>query len=68
MENIIYSLKNVKKTFKSERETTHALDGITFDINAGEVVIILGPSGSGKSTMLNVLSGIDTPTSRENTI
>lgn len=61
--NIVYSLKNVKKTYLSGSEKTHALDGISFDITKGEVVVILGPSGSGKSTMLNVLSGIDIPTS-----
>ena len=61
--NIVYSLKNVKKTYLSGIEKTHALDGISFDITKGEVVVILGPSGSGKSTMLNVLSGIDIPTS-----
>ncbi len=63
MSEIIYSLKNVKKTFKTGNSITHALDGVSFDIQKGEVVVILGPSGSGKSTMLNVLSGIDTPTS-----
>lgn len=63
MEDIVYSLKNVKKTFKSAGETTHALDGISFEIKRSDVVVILGPSGSGKSTMLNVLSGIDIPTS-----
>lgn len=61
--NIVYSLKNVNKTYLSGSEKTHALDGISFDITKGEVVVILGPSGSGKSTMLNVLSGIDIPTS-----
>lgn len=63
MDNIIYSLKKVKKTYKTGSGITHALDGISFDIVKGEVIIILGPSGSGKSTMLNVLSGIDKPTS-----
>lgn len=63
LEEIVYSLKDVKKIFKSSSEITHALDGITFDIKKGEIVVILGPSGSGKSTMLNVLSGIDIPTS-----
>lgn len=63
MSEIVYSLKNVKKVFKTGNTTTHALDGVSFDIQKGEVIVILGPSGSGKSTMLNVLSGIDTPTS-----
>ncbi len=63
MNEVIYSLKNVKKIYKSAGETTHALDNVSFDILNGEIVVILGPSGSGKSTMLNVLSGIDNPTS-----
>jgi len=63
MSDVIYSLKNVKKIFKTGSTSTHALDGVSFDIKKGEVVVILGPSGSGKSTMLNVLSGIDIPTS-----
>lgn len=63
MEKIIYSLQDVRKTFKSAGEETHALDGVSFEIEDGEAVVILGPSGSGKSTMLNVLSGIDIPTS-----
>lgn len=46
--NIVYSLKNVKKIFSSGSEKTHALDGVTFDITKGEVVVILGPSGSRK--------------------
>lgn len=63
LRKVIYTLKNVMKTYQSFNETTHALDGVSFEIYDGEVVVILGPSGSGKSTMLNVLSGIDNPTS-----
>lgn len=63
LNNIVYSLKNVKKIYTSGAGMTHALDGVSFDIQKGEVVVILGPSGSGKSTMLNILSGIDIPTS-----
>jgi len=63
LKEIIYSLENVKKIFKSAAGDTYALDGVSFDILKGDVVVILGPSGSGKSTMLNMLSGIDIPTS-----
>lgn len=55
----IYELKHVTKCYGE----THAVDDISFTIAKGEIVVILGPSGSGKSTMLNILSGIDQPTS-----
>ena len=65
MGKIIYSLKKAVKTFKSASGITHAIDDISFDIEEGNIVVILGPSGSGKSTLLNVLSGIDILTSGE---
>ncbi|MDR1559083.1 MAG: ABC transporter ATP-binding protein [Clostridiales bacterium] len=43
--------------------TVHALQGISFEIFKGEFLVILGPSGSGKSTILNIIGGIDQPTS-----
>lgn len=62
---MIYSLKNVTKTYKNYDNITEALDKINLDIKEGEIVVILGPSGSGKSTMLNVMSGIDQISSGE---
>ena len=59
---MLYELKNVTKTYKVNDSINHAIDNISGDIEKGEVIVILGPSGSGKSTMLNLLSGIDTPT------
>ena len=56
-------LVNVSKVYQSGEVTTTALDHINLDITDGEFVVILGPSGSGKSTMLNVISGLDTPSS-----
>lgn len=42
-----------------------AVDGVTFSVDPGELVVILGPSGAGKSTILNILGGMDFPTSGE---
>lgn len=58
----LYKLENVFKTYKKSNNLNHALKNINLSINKGEIVVILGPSGSGKSTMLNILSGIDSPT------
>jgi len=57
-------IKNVSKIYGSEGQTqTIALDSISFIINKGEFVSIMGPSGSGKSTLLHILSFMDTPSS-----
>ena len=57
--------KNVKKFYKSGEIETIALNGVNFSINKGEFVIIAGASGAGKSTILNILGGMDKPTSGE---
>lgn len=59
----LYKLENIYKTYQFNDTQNHALNDIDLTINEGEIVVILGPSGSGKSTMLNLLSGIDHPTS-----
>ena len=64
MEELI-KLKNVKKTYTIGEKSFNALDGVSFSINKGEFVVILGPSGSGKSTLLNLLGGMDKVTSGE---
>lgn len=53
-------LKSVKKTYRMGEVTIHAVDGIDFQIEKGEFVVIVGPSGAGKTTVLNILGGMDT--------
>lgn len=59
----ILETKNLKKYYGTEPNITKALDGITLSIEDGEFVAIVGTSGSGKSTFLNMIGGLDTPTS-----
>lgn len=59
----LIKFKNVKKTYNVGEKSFNALDGVNFEINKGEFVVILGPSGAGKSTLLNLLGGMDTVTS-----
>ncbi len=54
----------VKAEFLSKTfESLHALDGVSFEAAAGEWIAIMGPSGSGKTTLINILGGLDRPTS-----
>ena len=63
MMNAIIELKDIKRDFLVGSETVHALRGVSFTIQNGEFVTIMGTSGSGKSTLLNLLGCLDTPTS-----
>ena len=58
----IIRLENLTRDFLVGDETVHALRGISFTIEQGEFVTIMGTSGSGKSTLLNILGCLDTPT------
>lgn len=57
------SCKNVKKIYQMGEVSINAVDGIDFDIERGEFVVIVGPSGAGKTTVLNILGGMDQATS-----
>ena len=61
----VIEIQNIKRHFQVGDETVHALRGVSFNINEGEFVTIMGTSGSGKSTLLNILGCLDTPTSGE---
>ena len=56
-------LKDVYKTYKMGEVTIPAVNGMSFSIEKGELVVIVGPSGAGKTTVLNILGGMDRATS-----
>jgi putative ABC transport system ATP-binding protein len=59
----MYKLTNVTKDYSKGRETVHALRGVDIEIPDGEWLAIQGPTGHGKSTLLQLLGGLDRPTS-----
>lgn len=59
----LFNTQALKKSYLAGETEVHALRGITTDIPSGELVVMLGPSGSGKSTFLNIIGGLDQPSS-----
>lgn len=59
----ILKIENLCKTYGKGENEVRALDNVSFSVNKGEFVAIIGPSGSGKSTLLHILGGVDKPTS-----
>lgn len=59
----IVSVENLTKTYTVYDNETRALDGVSFGVEQGQFVAIIGTSGSGKSTLLHLLGGVDSPTS-----
>jgi putative ABC transport system ATP-binding protein len=61
----VFTARELTKHYEVGDVRVHALRGVSFEIGAGEFVVLLGPSGSGKSTLLNILGGLDVPSSGE---
>lgn len=61
-------LNNVTKVYQMGEVSIRAADGISFTVKKGEFVVIVGPSGAGKTTVLNILGGMDSPSSGEITV
>lgn len=59
----ILRVENLTKVYGKDENEVRALDGVSFTVNKGEFIAIIGPSGSGKSTLLHILGGVDRPTS-----
>lgn len=59
MQKAFVKLENVTKIYRMGEVEIRAVDGIDFEINQGEFVVIVGPSGAGKTTVLNILGGMD---------
>ena len=57
----ILRVENLTKTYGSGDNEVRALDGISFSVEKGQFLAIIGPSGSGKSTLLHILGGVDSP-------
>jgi putative ABC transport system ATP-binding protein len=61
----LISMRDIWKTYVMGSEKVHALHGVSFDVQKGEYLAIIGPSGSGKSTLMNLIGCLDTPSSGE---
>jgi putative ABC transport system ATP-binding protein len=59
---MLIKLEDIRRYYRVGTEVVHALNGVSFEVNKGEWVAIIGQSGSGKSTLMNVIGCLDTPT------
>jgi len=65
MANKVLEIKNLKKYYGTGESQVKALDGVSFDVYDGELLVLVGNSGCGKSTLLNIIAGMDSPTDGE---
>ena len=63
--NKVLQVRSIEKYYGNKSNLTKAIDNISFDVNEGEFVGIMGASGSGKTTLLNLISAIDKVTCRK---
>src|SRR5215475_1005087 len=61
--NALIQVRGLNKTYRRGGEQIQVLQGLNLDVDKGDFVAFMGPSGSGKTTMLNLLGGLDVPTS-----
>ena len=61
----LISMRNIWKTYQMGTEALHALRDVSFEVQKGEYLAIIGPSGSGKSTLMNLIGCLDSPSSGE---
>ncbi|NHJ01340.1 MAG: ABC transporter ATP-binding protein [Candidatus Heimdallarchaeota archaeon] len=64
----LITLRDVQKEYRLGETITKALNGVSLDIEKGELVIIYGPSGAGKTTLMNMIGGLDIPTAGKVTV